>query len=93
MRQRSNTFFLLFAIVTALSLVTAAIAMAATIIGDNGPNNLTGTDQRDRISPEAATTRSMPWPGPIESSRVRATTPSMPEPATTAYPAATAMTS
>jgi Ca2+-binding RTX toxin-like protein len=48
-RQRSNTFLLFIALVSALSLLTAAVAMAATIIGNDGPNNLTGTDQRDRI--------------------------------------------
>jgi len=49
MNQRSNRSLLGLLAAAALTLVFASVAMAATIVGDNGPNDLTGTDQRDRI--------------------------------------------
>ena len=48
-KQRSNRLLIGLVAVLAVSLMTAALAMAATIIGDDGPNDLTGTDERDRI--------------------------------------------
>ena len=49
MRQRSSTFLVGLAAIAALSLASATVAMAATMIGDGGPNELVGSERHDRI--------------------------------------------
>ena len=49
MRQRSSTFRVGLAAIAALSLASATVAMAATMIGDGGPNELVGSERHDRI--------------------------------------------
>ena len=50
MRQRTNRFLYALALALTASLVTAAVAIGASISGDGGPNDLTGTSQRDWIA-------------------------------------------
>jgi hypothetical protein len=56
MAQRSNRFLAVLTAVIAAGFMTATAAMAAKIVGDDGPNTLTGTDGRDliRATPAAA---------------------------------------
>ena len=75
MNQRSNRFLLGLTAVLALSLMVATLAMAARIIGDEGPNVLVGTEGHDRSSPRAATTSWTPWAAPTACAPARATTP------------------
>ena len=49
MSQRSNRLILIITGVIALPLVVATAAMAARLVGDDGPNTLTGTPFADRI--------------------------------------------
>jgi Ca2+-binding RTX toxin-like protein len=48
--RNRNRAFAALAGVAALCLISAATAMAARVVGDDGSNTLTGTDQRDRIA-------------------------------------------
>jgi Ca2+-binding RTX toxin-like protein len=47
--QRSNRLLTVIAGALGLSLMFAAVAMAARVVGDDGPNSLTGTPVRDLI--------------------------------------------
>jgi RTX calcium-binding nonapeptide repeat (4 copies) len=49
MRQRSNRVWVALLVGAAFSLVMATVAMAATIVGDDGPNTLTGTPRGDLV--------------------------------------------
>jgi Ca2+-binding RTX toxin-like protein len=49
-KQRTNRFLYAVVLAPAVSLATAALAAGASISGNGGPNDLTGTDQHDWIA-------------------------------------------
>ena len=49
MRQRSNRVWVALLVGAAFSLLLATVAMAATIVGDDGPNTLNGTSRGDLV--------------------------------------------
>ena len=49
MRQRSNRLFSVLGLTAVMSLVLAAVAVAATIVGTPGDDTLNGTPRHDRI--------------------------------------------
>ena len=57
MNQRSNSFWLVLALVASLSSVFAAVAVAATITGTPGRDNLVGTPDADTINALAGNDR------------------------------------
>src|SRR3954466_11185520 len=57
LRQRSNTILLALAAGLAVSLIAAALAMAASIVGTVGKDKLTGTPDADTIKALAGNDR------------------------------------